>query len=156
MKIKKQSGFSLLELMIVLAIVSILAGVAYPSYTNHVRKSKRADAKVALQNAAQQMEAFYIRNNYRYSPKALDSSLDSNADTGTISSPEGQYTIVVQIPSGTTPPRSTYVLTATAKPNSTQAKDKDCYRFRLDNTGQKISFKQISGGVAFNQPDTCW
>lgn len=50
------AGFTLIEVMIVVAIVGILAAVAYPSYIEYVRRSERADAKAALQNAAQWLE----------------------------------------------------------------------------------------------------
>ncbi|MDH5432952.1 MAG: type IV pilin protein [Gammaproteobacteria bacterium] len=63
---KKQFGFSLIELMVVVAIVGILASIAYPSYQNYVIKSKRADAMAALMNAAQAMERYKV-NNYNYS-----------------------------------------------------------------------------------------
>ena len=155
MKIKQQ-GFSLIELLVVLAIMSVIAGVAYPSYVEHVRKSKRADAKVALQKAAQQMETHYMRNNYRYSAKALNSSLDASALTTTISSPEGQYDISLDIPAGTTPPNSTYTLSAVAKTTSTQAKDLDCYKFVLDNTGQKTAMKKTSDSAVPAATTGCW
>ncbi|WP_372880683.1 type IV pilin protein [Psychromonas sp.] len=60
MNVKK--GFSLIELMIVVAIVGILAMVAYPSYTDSVRQSRRADGQAALLGLAQAMERFYTTN----------------------------------------------------------------------------------------------
>ncbi len=55
-------GFSLIELMIVLAVVAILAAISYPSYQESIRKSRRADAQAALQGFAQAMERFYTTN----------------------------------------------------------------------------------------------
>ena len=55
-------GFTLVELMIVIAIISILAAVAYPSYQEHVIKSKRAKAAACLIEQAQFMERFYTTN----------------------------------------------------------------------------------------------
>src|SRR5690554_7773304 len=57
-----EKGFTLLELMIVVAVVGILAAIAYPSYMDSVRKSNRADAKAALNDAAQQMQRCYTLN----------------------------------------------------------------------------------------------
>ena len=57
------SGFTLIELMIVVAIVGILAAVAYPAYTDTVRKGKRAEARAALMNLLQQQERYQTQMN---------------------------------------------------------------------------------------------
>jgi type IV pilus assembly protein PilE len=62
---KKVKGYTLIELMIVIAIIGVIAAFAYPSYTNHVVRSKRADGMAALMNAAQAMER-YKTNNFNY------------------------------------------------------------------------------------------
>ncbi len=59
---KKTMGFTLVELMVVVAIVGIIAAIAYPNYLEQVRKARRADAKAALTEAAQKLEALYARN----------------------------------------------------------------------------------------------
>src|SRR5690554_7432603 len=96
-----EKGFTLVELMIVVAVVGILAAIAYPSYMDSVRKSNRADAKAALNDAAQQMQRCYTLN-------SSYSGCESNVAT---TSPEGFYTIGVN---GTD---TTYTLTATAAKN---------------------------------------
>ena len=62
-RLRGEHGFTLIELMITLAVVAILAAIAYPSYQDSVRKSRRADAKSVVLNAAQWMERFYTANN---------------------------------------------------------------------------------------------
>lgn len=59
---RRQSGFTLLEVMIVVVIVGILAAIAYPSYQEQVAKSRRADAQTALMELAQFMERHYTAN----------------------------------------------------------------------------------------------
>ena len=56
------SGFTLIELMIVVAVIGILAAIAYPSYQEHVNKSRRADAQASLFELAQFMERHYTSN----------------------------------------------------------------------------------------------
>ena len=108
---RKNRGFSLIELMIVVAIVAILGSIAYPSYLNQVTKSRRTDAQAVLMEAAQFMERFYTENN-RYDQDsggtavALPAALrESPRDSGTKS-----YDIAVQASTA-----STYTLRATPK-----------------------------------------
>ena len=58
-------GFTLIELMIAVAILGIIAAIAYPSYLDQVRKSKRSDARSALMQAANRQERFYTTQ-YEY------------------------------------------------------------------------------------------
>jgi type IV pilus assembly protein PilE len=63
------NGFTLIELMIVVAVVGILAAIAYPSYRDQIERSRRADAQAVLMQAAQYMERIYTENGcYNYKP----------------------------------------------------------------------------------------
>lgn len=60
---RKHQGFTLIEMMIVVAIIGILAAVAYPSYQEHVKSSRRAEAQSALMGLAAAMERHFTANN---------------------------------------------------------------------------------------------
>ena len=64
-KIKSNKGFTLMELMIVLVIIGLLAGIGYPSYLDSAKKSRRSAAQADLSELAQYMERFYTEN-YAY------------------------------------------------------------------------------------------
>ncbi|MGM0544715.1 MAG: type IV pilin protein [Pseudomonadota bacterium] len=84
-----QHGFTLIELMIVLAIVGIVAAIAYPSYTRYAQKSLRTDAHAALMQAASALERCNTQS-YSY----------ANCDDVPTNSPEGHYTIDVSTSDG--------------------------------------------------------
>ncbi|MGM0856571.1 MAG: type IV pilin protein [Pseudomonadota bacterium] len=77
-----QSGFTLIELMIVLVIIGIIASIAYPSYTRYAQKTLRTDAHAALMQAASALERCNTQS-YTY----------ANCDDVPTTSPEGHYTI---------------------------------------------------------------
>jgi type IV pilus assembly protein PilE len=118
----RTGGFTLIELMIVLAIVAILAVIAYPSYTRQVQKSRRAQGKADLTELAQQLEREFTINR-SYAGYAL----------GFTTSPREPGGVVAYNLTGVITPRN-YVLTATAAgPQSTDP----CGNLTLDETGVK-------------------
>lgn len=74
----KSKGFTLIEVMIVVAIVGILAAIAYPSYQDHIRKTRRAEAAANLLNAAQLLERGFSRTG-SYDTSAGDVTLGNGA-----------------------------------------------------------------------------
>lgn len=138
---KKVGGFSLIELMIVIAIIGILAGIAYPSYTSSVRKSHRTEAKEALLAAAGRQERHYLQQNV-YVIDNADITDVSNAVTT-----NGYYNITTASCSNSS--ATCFVMTATA--TGAQASDTDCNTFTIDNTGAKGS--KTSAGVVTTE---CW
>jgi type IV pilus assembly protein PilE len=122
---KKKSGYTLVEVMIVIAIVAILVGLALPSYQNSVRKGRRADAQTDMLRYANLAEREYTRNN-SYAAAALpdgDKDGDGTDDFYT-------YTFVVD------PDFDNDAWTIRATPTTHQAKD-GCGTMTLTHTGQR-------------------
>ncbi len=140
---KKQKGFTLIEVMIVVVIVAILAAVAIPSYQDSVRKTRRADAKEALTRlAALQERYFFTKNNY-----------GSLNDIGMAdSSQDGHYTLTVSL-SPACGAQPCFTASASAKLTGTQAGDTRCRIFSLNHIGQKTA--KASDNTT-TTTDECW
>jgi type IV pilus assembly protein PilE len=78
---KSPYGFTLIELMIAVAIVGILAALAYPQYVEYVAKGRRAECRSALLLAAQRMEKFYSNNN-QYPTTLAAANIPTNSNDG--------------------------------------------------------------------------
>lgn len=139
---RNRRGFTLIEMLVVIAIIAILASIAYPSYRDQVSKSRRSDAKTALARAAQLQERFFTQNG---------SYKNTIADLGGNTSPEKYYNMSVSIQgtAGCTVGGKFYCYLLTAQPTGAQASD-DCGSLRLDHTGTK----SVTGGTL--TAAQCW
>src|SRR6218665_2557485 len=121
---RMQSGFTLIELMIVVAIIGVVSGLAYPSFKEQLAKSRRADAKAILVGAQQWMERFYTEN-FRYDRNSAEvrvtdatqfpSRFSVSPTTGSV-----LYDIAVVVEDGK---RDKYSVTATRRAGSAMIND---------------------------------
>jgi len=86
-------GFSLIELLVALAIVAILASIAIPEYSEYVNKGRRSDAKAFLMQLVSDQESFYAQN-FSYANSILAANQLAYDD---LLSPEGKYTAALTI-----------------------------------------------------------
>lgn len=143
----RTAGFSLMELLIVVTIAGILAAIAYPSYMSHVRKSRRAEATIALESLAQAQERFYAQfRTYTAVVVAPDPCAGAACGLGQAdNSTENDYYALSADGNATT-----YSVTATA--TGPQLDDTICRTLTINNAGTK-SATNASGG---DSSDTCW
>ncbi len=134
-RLKTLLGFTLIELMITVAIIAILVIIAYPSYLERVRKTRRVDAKIALVELAQlQEDSFITKKKYLTDNSAImvyggrGYNLDNYGN--------GNYKLAVNGVDG---------FTLRATPIGNQTKDTDCSWFEINAIGQKTA-----------EHDDCW
>lgn len=125
----KSRGMTLIELMVVVAIVAILASIAVPSYRQYVLRSNRAEAKAALLNLAAAQEKFYLQNN-TYTEELTDAPPDGLGLPDTTES--GFYDIEID-------DADDEGFTATATAAGGQAQDTRCATFSIDQAGARTA-----------------
>ena len=142
--IRKQQGFTLIELMIAVAIVGIIAAIALPSYQAIVRKSNRAEAKTELMDVAQRLQrcyTVYARFDDTTNCGIYKDLVDANKYT---TRGGGYYEISIAPTTADDLRKTTYTLTATAKKTpQTQDTTNGCNELKLEHTGEK-------------KPTLCW
>lgn len=129
---RKQSGITLVELMITVGIVGILAAIAYPSYQAQVRRGDRTDAKAELMEAAQALEKCFTRFG-RYLPLAAGQCLAYDDINDASGRPSERAKYIVRFDGTQAPTATTYRLIATRVAGF--GPDPECGNFTLDQTG---------------------
>jgi type IV pilus assembly protein PilE len=147
MRKRHPHGFTLVELMIVVAIVAILAAIAVPQYRKYVQKSNRATAKSALLDLSRREETYYSTNNsYTLNLVSLGYNNITNNQIQVPNSSNPTYTIAFTAPATSGSSASTY--TASATPTGSQTGD-GCGTYSVDYLGNQLP-ATTSGG------SSCW
>ncbi|CEL31523.1 type IV pilin protein [Pseudomonas fluorescens] len=129
---RSNRGFTLIEIMIVIAIIGIVLTISIPSYNEYVKKGRRAEVVSLLSEQAQSLERFYTKNNVYTGITGLSAGNDFYTLTPTITD-------------------QTFLLTAARKTGTAIATDK-CGDFTLTNTGVR-SMNNATTGLTTKD---CW
>lgn len=124
---RRISGFTLIELVIVMVVIGIIAAIAYPSYVESLNKAKRSEGKAAMSSIAQSLERCFTRHNaYNH----------ASCPNGTVQSESGYYSISINAASATS-------YSIQAQPNFS---DSRCGQMTMNHQGQRTS----------NDNSYCW
>lgn len=142
---RNSSGFTLIELMIAVAVVGILTSVAYPAYTSHVVKARRSAVQSFMYTAANQEEKAMLNSRAYFS--AANTTQWTAASLTVPAEVAGFYAVTAVADNAATPP--TYLITAT--PTGVQlSRDTLCGTLTLNQAGTKTK----SGNAA--AVSRCW
>jgi type IV pilus assembly protein PilE len=156
MSVRNGRGFTLIELMITVAVVAILTAVAFPSYQEHIRKVKRTEGKSALLKAAQLQERFYTSNGAYSTDLAPLFGLTAGTAVRSGENPaSGNYDLTVATSALSGAANQAYTLTAA--PNASASTggpfaDADCGSLTLTSTG----VRGFTGTPSNRTKDLCW
>jgi len=138
----RAGGFTLIELMIVIAILGVLASIAIPAYTQYLRKSRIAEATAGLSSMNVKMEQ-YFQDNRTY-VGACAAGTVAPLPTGTF------FTFTCNIPVAVPDP-ATYTITATGK----AASNMSAFAYTIDQANNRVT-TALPAGWTLPNPSTCW
>lgn len=141
---RRGRGFTLIEIMIVVAILGIVAAIALPSYRTYVDRARRADARAQMLQAAQFMQRFYTANDQFLNDRA-GNNISTQMPANLLRSPADGAQIYALTVDATV---STYTLTMAPLSGSPLAADA-CGSFTLTSTG-------VRGVTGTKSRDDCW
>lgn len=151
------AGFTLIELMVVVAIATILFALAIPSYMTYVRQSRRTEARTAVLDLAGREERFFSTNGAAYANTPANLGYVGAAWPLAVGTNYYQVTVCVPANANCTaglampnpPAAPSYTVVATPVAGGTQVADAQCTAFAVDSTGQQ--FATGTGGTVY-----CW
>ncbi|MDH0291951.1 type IV pilin protein [Pseudomonas sp. GD04087] len=139
----RPSGFTLIEMMVVLCILALLAGIAIPTYRQYVLRANRSEAQTLLRDAAAQQERYLAQySKYTDTPAKLAFTYPLASD-GKRYSTRQLYQLAIEYVDGNT---RSYRLSAMR--HGVQQSDSECGDFTLDHQGQR--------GTSAGSVDSCW
>lgn len=153
---RSERGFTLVEIMIAVAIVAILAAVALPSFMDSVRKSRRTEAFNAISNV-QQLQERWRSNHGSYAGSLTAAAGDDPPGLGLSSAQtaKGYYDLALADVGA-----AAYTVTATAKDGTSQANDSRCLVLAARVAGGNLSYGAGAGAIDWTaanpDPDRCW
>ena len=136
---RRAAGFTLIEIMIVVAIIAILVAIAYPSFVQSLRNSNRSDALAALTRVSVNLERFFATNG----TYTTDCAVLGLQMVGAIAYSDANHYVMDVLP-GPTGIGSSYVLTATARAGDMQTGDTGCTVLSMDSLGQRVPDPNVS------------
>ena len=153
----RHRGFTLVELIVAMVILSILAAIAIPSYSQYVLKSHRTEAKAALMDAASLEERYFSTSNL-YTNNTMQLGYGIAAPPVPVGTGYYVISIINAVPAvaptalvpGGTP--ATFTITAVPAAGSMQVNDTACASFTINSTGQQTALN--SGGI--DNTANCW
>ncbi|QNP47143.1 type IV pilin protein [Diaphorobacter aerolatus] len=143
---KRMNGFTLVELMITVACIAILAALAFPSYSEYMRRARRTDAKNAVLEVAGRQERFYSIHN-RYAKTAAELGYAALPAVVQSSGGSSYYQLSVDFIDDA----KSYSVKAV--PQGSQTKDLKCYTYVLAHTGAQSN---VDGGGSRLTGASCW
>jgi len=153
---RRSGGLTLVELLVVVAMVGILLAIALPSFNESVRKSRRAEAQAAIVLAQQAQERFR-GNNAAYASSLTAAPTDSPPGLGLpATTAGGYYTLSIASANATS-----YIVTAVAVSDKSQADDSQCKSMAARMTGGNITYAGCGSCSSFAASDfaathVCW
>ncbi|MCZ6516938.1 MAG: type IV pilin protein [Gammaproteobacteria bacterium] len=145
----RQTGMTLIELMVVIMILGIIITVGIPSYRSYIIRANRVDATSALLRLAANQERFYMQNNTYASGAQLAAALP--AGLGIPGTDHGYYNLGIAAAGGGLVVG--YTASATVVVGESQGSDKDCWGYSLTETGLRSGRKKAP---PVDNTTVCW